>query len=129
MSETIKLSDFVSQTLIDIATGVAEARDRVAELGGAVNPSLETPTGALKSPPHTVSFDVAVFAETSTGGDIGGSATVVGVFSFSAQGETEFNRNQRESRVKFEIPLKLPTGKDTDVKGRDPSVMPRTRNY
>jgi hypothetical protein len=129
MSDTIKLSDFVAQTLIDIAAGVAQARNAVAEYGGAVNPARETTTGAVKSESQMVSFDVAVFAETATGGDIGGSATIVGVFSFSAQGETELNRRQRESRVKFEIPLKLPTGADTDRKGREPSVRPHRRSF
>jgi hypothetical protein len=108
--------------LIDIADGVASARQPVAKLGGAVNPENDLGEHGSNSPVHQVEFDVAVFAEQSVGGELGASVSVMSIVSVSASGETEVTRNQTQTRLKFSVPMKLPTGRDTDRPGRGGSI-------
>jgi len=122
MSANVSLKDFVRQALVDIAEGVATARDPVAVLGGSVNPETDRGDFGSSSPDHLVDFDVAVFAEQTTGGEIGASVSVMSLMSFSASGDTEFFRNQTQTRLKFSVPMKLPTGRNTDRPGRGGNI-------
>jgi hypothetical protein len=111
------LKDFVSQTLIQIATGVNEAHAQVKELGGAVNPSLnsghETASklGFLYTKDSAmapiVQFDVALTVTEGTGTK-GGIGIFAGAVNLGSSGQSQ-NEQSSVSRVKFAVPLKLPS--------------------
>lgn len=121
----MELREFVAESLRQIIDGVAAAQTYAAEQGATVNPSdiwfrvdqgvvkiQDRATGALV---QEVNFDVAVTATdgTKTKGGIGVFAGAVGLGS---QGQSEAS-NQSISRIKFSIPLSLPTLQVSNKKG------------
>ncbi len=116
----MELKDFVSQTLIQITQGVADAQAALAPMGAKVNPKLsnllpkgEKSYGAFAwadgegaNPVLLVKFDVAVTTtkETKTKGGIG---VVAGIVSLGSTGATD-KGNTDASRITFEVPLMLP---------------------
>jgi hypothetical protein len=111
------LKDFVAETLVQIVEGVEDARKRVEDKSVGVNPQMATThdhagaQGLLHIGGQTfaqvVQFDVAltVLEGKGTKGGIGIFAGGIGLGS-SGQSQTE---NSSVSRVKFSIPLVLPT--------------------
>ena len=112
------LKSFVSQTLIEIVEGVNEARSLVKSMdtGANINPSFAGDVPKLTGAYHIghgdmaqcVEFDVAltVTEGTNTKGGIG---VVSGVINLGSSGQSR-NENVAVSRIKFIVPLGLPTG-------------------
>jgi len=112
----MKLKDFVSEALIEIAEGVKDAQGRTS----GVNPHprhIYTKSQAGGSnlilgldhnynPIHMVDFDVAVTSSegTETKGAI---AVVSGFISLGSQAKSQEN-TQTISRIKFKVPACLP---------------------
>ena len=115
----MQLRDFVSQTLIQVVQGVADAQAQTAKDGALVNPEIKnlfvksqsggtnlalgwSKEGELV---NMVSFDVAVTATEGTGTK-GGIGIVIGSVALGSQGSSE-EKNEAISRVQFRIPLAL----------------------
>lgn len=102
------LDEFISETLRQILAGVAAAQE--TDIGKNVNAAFNGVLGSnLSVFPKLgvfarVDFDVAVTAETSTGGK--GSIKVWGI---GAEAGID-NKSQTVSRVVFAVPLRLPDG-------------------
>jgi hypothetical protein len=110
----MELKDFISQTLIDIAQGVATGAETVAALGGVVNPKPGGPGAGVHhgtlSTIINVEFTVALTVSegTKTGGGVG---VVLGVFS--AGGRTDSTGSSGSStHLKFHVPMTLPRFSD-----------------
>ncbi len=115
-SPEIALQQFVSETLLQIVKGVKDAQAGADQLGAIVNPSIATSPehaakhGLLKSVgeyAQLVQFDVALSAKAGTATK-GGIGVFVGVVSLGSAGQSSAE-NASISRVKFVVPLTLPT--------------------
>ncbi|MBJ7575469.1 hypothetical protein [Luteimonas sp. MC1828] len=110
------LKDFVSQTLVQIATGVKDAQAQVKDLGGTVNPSLNSGhelAGKLgflytrdSSMAPVVQFDVALTVAEGSGTK-GGIGVFAGAVNLGSSGQSQSEQSS-VSRVKFAVPLTLP---------------------
>ena len=112
----MELRDFVSETIIQIAEGVALAQERSTELGAYVNPTLTGNTtdavqhGFLKSAhgaAQIVGFDVALTVTEGKGAK-GGIGIIAGAITLGGSGQSS-TENSSVSRVKFGVPLILPS--------------------
>mgnify|MGYP001240455631 CR=1 FL=1 len=110
------LRDFVSETIVEIITGVKDAQDKAQKLGGAVNPKLTSNSdyasqhGFLRSsggPAQIVQFDVALTIKEGTGTK-GGIGIFAGAINLGSSGQSS-NENSSVSRVKFSVPIILPS--------------------
>jgi hypothetical protein len=114
------LKEFISETIVQVVEGVEDARRKVKDKGVGINPQLTTnPShaevhGLLRHGMNTfaqvINFDVAltVLEGKGTKGGIGIFAAGIGLGS-SGQSQSE---NSSVSRVKFSIPLVLPTSSE-----------------
>lgn len=102
------LDEFISETLRQILAGVSAAQE--TDIGKNVNAAFNGVLGSnLSVFPKLgvfarVDFDVAVTAETTTGGK--GSIKVWGIGGEAGRD----NKSQTVSRVVFAVPLRLPDG-------------------
>ena len=135
-AKKMELQDFISTTLIQIARGIEMAANELDDSKAVVNPRnvntrvpeeadiygyLDTKRKFYKVV-QKIEFDVAVTAEkgTETKGGIG---IQVGSIGLGTQGKSE-NASSSVSRIKFSIPMTLPTedaphdAKDPDASGR-----------
>jgi hypothetical protein len=111
----MKLDDFVSETLKQIIKGVVSAQEFGNTQNAKVNPITARFNSATEGrtycqetgvPLQGVTFDVAVtVAEEHTSAGEGGS---VGSISVSPAGSNS-TQNSSISRIKFEVPVLLPT--------------------
>jgi hypothetical protein len=111
------LKEFVSETLISIISGVADAQEKAKEHGAYVNPGGLMRTiknisdnaiwdNTTNNYAQQVSFDVAVTAEDSATG--GAKVKVLsGILGGDIGGE-KANKNVIVSRVQFIVPVLLP---------------------
>jgi hypothetical protein len=118
----MKLNEFVETSLIQIVEGVKKAQEATKEPNKSgseannINPDLmysadSAPKGKYyatvdRNLIHFVDFDVAVTADTSTEAKGGGGLRVAGI-GFGA-GIQEASQNSIVSRIKFQVPIKLP---------------------
>lgn len=121
------LKDFIRGSLSQIVQGIIEANEAIEEKDAAVNPAnvepnqkSDGPYGWLQKPSsamyynravESVNFDLVV---TVTEGKKtkGGVGVAAGLFVLGSQGKSE-NERASESRLRFRIPLLLPTSKNT----------------
>jgi hypothetical protein len=119
MHMSVALREFIKQTLSDILGGVVDAQQdpsmgkSVAPwgIGGADYPG-KTVAKSINGALISVSFDVAVTAETSNAAK-GGASVKVAVLGIggSAGGELgTTSKNVAITRIQFEVPLQLPAG-------------------
>lgn len=112
----MKLQEFVSETLKEIIAGVKESQKYAASEGAWVNPKMRAVLAAKDSryiveQDHTyieqIQFDVAV---TSTEGSAteAGVGIFVAAFGAGAKGKSDASSSSI-SRIKFSIPIALPT--------------------
>lgn len=114
----MELKEFVAETLTQILEGVSNAHSKAKELGGEVNPHLMSDhkemskygilwAGGQAAP--VVQFDVALTVVEGSGVKAG-----IGVFggaiNIGTSGEST-NENTSVSRVKFSVPVVLPSDK------------------
>ncbi|MBW4048724.1 MAG: hypothetical protein HIU89_12580 [Proteobacteria bacterium] len=122
----MELQEFIKQSLVQIVNGMAEAQQEVAAKGASVNPSgLKLKDDQVKG--HSVSndgnvtqhieFDVAVTTTEGTGTK-GGIGVVMGVLALGSQGQSSAS-SQAISRLKFTIPMLLPSDHRSDKEDRD----------
>lgn len=128
--ETLNLSDFVADTITEVAKGVEKAKENLKELDVLINPATDS-SGNIKTnydgtirPMQNIEFDLSVTIskeEIDTEKDTKeGSARiqVVSLFSFTLGGGVknesteELNlKNTAVNRVKFSIPVSFGTNK------------------
>jgi hypothetical protein len=108
------LEDFIRTALVDIAAGVALARDAVGEHGGVVGSMaaygattqaaiITDGDGRLMT---TVEFDVAL-AETKGTDTKGGIGVFLGSVGLGTQGASHGEATSH-SRIRFSVPMVLP---------------------
>jgi hypothetical protein len=116
----VNLQEFISQALVQIATGIRDAGKELQPLGAVVNPrhiwAANAPLTHIvgyiderkeqQRAVHSVDFDVAVTVVEGTGSK-GGIGVVVGAFALGTQGSSE-QSNTSVSRVKFKVPIAFP---------------------
>ena len=109
----MQISEFVSQTLIQIVKGVELANTEFKKISQSAeaDPSKafvksgDAVVSALTPDIHEIHFDIAVTVESSK--ETQGSAGVgISVVKLNTQGQSS-NSNSSISRVSFSIPLKL----------------------
>ena len=109
------LQDFVSQTLVQIISGVKNAQIEAKNLGAEVSPHLSgniTELGkqgflwASGSAAQIVQFDVALIVTEGTGTK-GGIGVFSGAVNLGSTGQSK-TETSSVSHVKFSIPLTLP---------------------
>lgn len=104
----MKLSEFVSDTLVEIMDGVVSAQRKWTEGGqkGHINPLWGGYAEASKNI-REVSFDVAVTVSESTTGGAKAGIKVVGIGGLGGNLQTEV-ANSKVSRIAFTIPIAPP---------------------
>jgi hypothetical protein len=124
----MQLQEFVTESLVQIVTGVKEASTRLAMAKSDVliNPqpvtsgehcrlpsvkdkpvyTTELDPKRIPRPVETIEFDVAVTAEASSGTK-GGIGVVAGVFALGSQGKSDTSHTTI-SRPRFAVPVVLP---------------------
>lgn len=111
----MRLSDFIEDTLYEIALGVQLAQARAKDLM-AINPG--SLNGELIDERSYVDFDVSIVVtdeagtKTSGSGKLGGAIKVASVFSASAEAGGERESSQARSkeqthRVSFKVPVHM----------------------
>lgn len=112
----IEVEEFVRNTLCQIVAGVVSAGRLVQDTGAEICPPIKTDLAKLAKegreishrglPIREVEFDLAVTASKEKGAK-GGIGVVVSVIKLGTEAQTK-SQDQRESRIKFSIPLTFP---------------------
>jgi len=113
--EGIELKDFISQSLIQIIDGVRVAQQHASDHKAKVVPQLQPgsgPSDALRTHPDSrplqnIDFDVAVQASTKDQAE-GQIGILIATLGIGVKGSEE-TETSAISRIKFSIPLELPT--------------------
>ena len=109
------LKEFISEALVQIISGVADAQEKIASIGGKISPGLMgthttlaahgfIPSGGGTA--QVVQFDVALTVKEGSGTK-GGIGIVAGIVSLGSTGQSN-SENSSVSRVKFGVPVVLP---------------------
>jgi hypothetical protein len=118
-SSLVKLEDFITETLTQIIRGVKNANVIAKEYGAIINPATAhrnsqgdlqvSSSQILTRPVQEIDFDIAITAaeKSDTKGGAGVFISIVGIGT-QLRDSTE---NSTVSRIKFRVPIKLPTGK------------------
>ncbi len=121
------LKDFIKEAIKDITGAINEINDELELHGTVVNPrsvSLakgsiidnfygymsnegKSKNGTSRRHVHLISFDVAVSSTVKKDGSVGIGVNVAG-FKLGADGD-DTAENSKNSRLKFSIPVALPT--------------------
>jgi len=113
----MELREFIKETLVQIAQGVADAQVPAGEAGGYVSPAMGTSTRSESyfgtviggHPVFLIDFDVAV---TASAGTAEAKVQVVSLLKLRAGGKSTQSQEQT-SRVKFQVPMMLPIEQTT----------------
>ena len=117
----MELQEFIKQSLVQIVNAIVETQREVSGTGASVNPSgLRLQNEQVKGHSVTndgnvtqhIEFDVAVTSIEGTGSK-GGIGVVAGIFALGTQGQSSESM-QAVSRLKFTIPILLPSDHRTD---------------
>lgn len=110
----MNLQEFIKTALIEIVSGVSEARTEIEKQGAAVG-SMRTYGDtsklifdALERQIHLVEFDIAL-ADASATDTKGGIGVFLGSVGLGSQGASH-GESSSNSRIKFSVPLVLPGG-------------------
>jgi len=115
---TIKLEDFVANSLIQIIKGVKRAQTEAEETGAVISPLMRTTTDNSSighaenlggQPCYKITFDVAVTVNEESG-TTGGIGVAAGIFHLGTKGEIS-DTFANTSRIQFSIPVVLPLQK------------------
>lgn len=112
----MKLEDFIKATLVEIVSGIEEAKEITSSSNALVSPPvnlsnevkyddnfIKTEDGKAAS---LVTFDIAITIESSEGGSA--KIGVIGsVLNLGAEGRSDTS-NSQSSRLRFSIPVLLP---------------------
>ena len=120
------LKDFIKETIKDISGAISESNHELSNLGTVVNPKNVDIVNSVKTedlyghilksdeeldyrrPVHLISFDIAVSSTKKENGKEGIGVNVVGIKL--AKDGAKANENNTNSRLRFSIPIALPTG-------------------
>ena len=111
----MQLNEFITETLIQIFTGVSDAMKSAGEKGFQVNPWIVTGKSDMtdirvdrqtKTPIQAVEFDVAVTTVESEKSK-GGAGIFVAGFGLGGQIQSDA-QNTIVSRIKFSVPIAFP---------------------
>tara|TARA_R110002049_G_scaffold307041_1_gene506626 strand:- start:48 stop:416 length:369 start_codon:yes stop_codon:yes gene_type:complete len=120
----MELQQFISFALVQISKGIEDAANQLKDSTSVVNPrnvvgtngkddqkvygylADNTPRQTLKAV-QLIDFDIAVVAEEGSKSK-GGLGIRVGGMGIGVQGQSE-DKTSSESRIKFSIPMVLPT--------------------
>lgn len=114
----MELKTFITQTLTEIIDGVSDAQKYALEKGAKVNPEklslIKSNTNQStfsdsrrENYAQIIEFDVAITANEDMK-DKGGIGVFAGAFGIGGQMENQ-EFNSRMSRIKFTVPIFLPT--------------------
>ena len=112
----MELKDFVTQTLVQIAQGVAAAQGTVRSAGGFVNPTAHVAGGATRHFGHLpgndqhvflVDFDVGVTVNESLGTNAEAKLQVANFIKIGASANTAESQ-QTVNQIRFSVPIALP---------------------
>lgn len=135
MTEGVTLREYIRETLVSIAEGIADAQGQ-GEIGkhigraGFVSGEKRDGQGNTIT---TVDFDIATTVEARSAGGIGASVKVVALGSLEGGGRKEASTSA-VSRVAFSVPLAIPKPDDQRLQdemrnSRDERAMQRPRNW
>lgn len=110
----MELKDFIVTAISDISSAVAEADEKIRDVGGLVNPGGYVRTRSAPSliensfvaPRTTLNFDIAVSASKEGGGTAEAKAKIW-VVEASVGGEGKM-RSETVSRLTFSLDVVLP---------------------
>ncbi|MDR1455951.1 MAG: hypothetical protein LBJ01_09895 [Tannerella sp.] len=110
----MELKEFVKETLVQITKGVQEAQDECYEIGGLINPMLDTPISngpkfELKGkhyPASVVKFTVGL-TESNAASEKGGIGVFLPKISLGVEAE-KGKENQTATNVEFSIVVIFP---------------------
>jgi hypothetical protein len=124
------LKEFVRESLIEITAGIKEAQGPVREAGGYVNPPVTVSTKAdlyfgdfLGRHVFLVDFDVALVVNEGTGTSAEAKLKVASFLSLGASGNSNESQ-QTTSRIKFRVPLAVPTDEQATIKHDEVKAKP-----
>lgn len=121
--QLLDLKDFVAETLVAIVAGVHCAQERVEKTGAQINPpDTHVEDGRVTRPKKSggasrpefgtlVEFDIAITVARTTDaqGQVGVGVVAAGL---GLSGQVESNvQNNTASRVRFKVPLFLPSAR------------------
>lgn len=118
----MKLEQFVEESLKQIITGVLKAKEHGEQHGAHVNPVNASFNSSSQNvvyctetgiPLQQVEFDVAVTVSESNASSADGQAEV-GDITVSGQSIETNSTNSSASRIKFMVPVRLPTSGKQD---------------
>lgn len=112
----MSVQEFVHDTLTQIVRAVVSANIEIKDTGAEISPPIKTEWQAMAQagreishrglPMREIEFDIAVTVSDGVEAEASGGVAV-SVVKFSAGGGAK-RSNQRESRVKFAIPMTFP---------------------
>ena len=112
----MKLEDFISESIIQIITGVKKAQDFANKNQAIINPASIRLSNASGNayydgdtlrPAQIIEFDISV--TTKEDGQISGKAGIfISAFKIGIEGKGG-DENLISNRIKFEVPIMLPT--------------------
>lgn len=116
----MELKDFISETILQIASGVMDAKEKCKELDVIVNPDLTVGANNAYYVPNKgtypverrvqiINMDICVTVSESENNGIEGKVGIK-IFGIGAN-STESKGSTNESRVRFSIPVCLPVSK------------------
>lgn len=113
----MELQEFIKTALTEIVSGVAEASEAAAELGGSVGTMRlygyvkenKVVTNENDMPVSMIDFDI-VLAETTGTNTKGGIGVYLGAVGLGSQGASH-GETSNHSRIKFSVPVVLPSAK------------------
>jgi hypothetical protein len=110
----MELKDFISDTIYQIVSGLADAQSRIADLNNAsINPDSMKWTDAENMSQgrriKDIEFDVAVSVETSGSAGAKLSVPVIGALVGGKLEASTNSSNNCISRVKFSVPVRWPS--------------------
>lgn len=137
----MELKDFVKNVIVEISTGMLEAKNELKDLDVLINPSSNS--GVIKESQNSerliqyIEFDVSVEVKSEESASKEGEKEVGGklqVASFLNIGASKKNTNTENSvtenisnnRVKFSIPVSFPTNTTLDKENKNTRVKGST---
>jgi predicted ATP-dependent Lon-type protease len=114
----MELKEFITETLVQVATGIEQAQSALKEknIDAIINTNVtkhdsgHLVTGGRRKPVEIVEFDVAILASEGTETKAGIGLKVASLLNLDAGGKSN-NTAGRESRIKFKIPMSYPMHK------------------
>jgi len=134
---TLNLSEFVANTITEIANGIEKAKEQLKETDVLINPVTDSSgkyrtdeKGYIRST-QNIEFDLSVTVnqeeKSSESNSINGGAKiqVVSIFNFSMGGSSESsdeltNKNAIINRIKFSVPVSFSS--NTEGRLKKPSI-------